>query len=86
MMKTASFWNDLPQPIVGLAPMDGVTDSAFRYITPGMAARYQLHGIYADRTDRIGSRPGIWPISVTAKFERPVIAQFSGRTPIHFIA
>lgn len=27
------FWNLLPQPIIGLAPMDGVTDAAFRYIT-----------------------------------------------------
>ena len=32
MIKTFSFWNDLPRPIVGLAPMDGVTDAAFRYI------------------------------------------------------
>ena len=29
---TTSFWKTLPQPIIGLAPMDGVTDSAFRYI------------------------------------------------------
>ncbi len=28
-----SFWNSLPKPIIGLAPMDGVTDAAFRYIT-----------------------------------------------------
>ena len=28
----SSFWKTLPQPIIGLAPMDGVTDSAFRYI------------------------------------------------------
>ena len=27
-----SFWNQLKKPIVGLAPMDGVTDAAFRYI------------------------------------------------------
>ena len=29
---TTSLWKTLPQPIIGLAPMDGVTDSAFRYI------------------------------------------------------
>ena len=29
---TTSFWKTLSQPIIGLAPMDGVTDSAFRYI------------------------------------------------------
>jgi nifR3 family TIM-barrel protein len=27
-----SFWNILPKPIVGLSPMDGATDAAFRYI------------------------------------------------------
>ncbi|MBI3366028.1 tRNA-dihydrouridine synthase [Candidatus Roizmanbacteria bacterium] len=28
-----NFWRSLPKPIIGLAPMDGVTDAAFRYIT-----------------------------------------------------
>ena len=27
-----SFWQDLPKPIIGLAPMDGYSDSAFRRI------------------------------------------------------
>jgi len=27
-----SFWHDIPQPIIGLSPMDGVTDPAFWYI------------------------------------------------------
>ena len=27
-----NFWTSLPQPIIGLAPMDGVTDAAFRLI------------------------------------------------------
>ena len=26
------FWQDLPKPIIGLAPMDGYSDSAFRRI------------------------------------------------------
>src|ERR1043165_1533957 len=25
-----TFWNSLPAPVIGLSPMDGVTDSAFR--------------------------------------------------------
>ena len=29
----SNFWQKLKKPIVGLAPMDGVTDSAFRFIT-----------------------------------------------------
>ena len=27
-----SFWQDIPKPIVGLSPMDGVTDASFRWI------------------------------------------------------
>ena len=27
-----SFWSTLPQPILGLAPMDGVTDATFRRV------------------------------------------------------
>ena len=27
-----NFWTSLPKPIIGLAPMDGVTDAAFRLI------------------------------------------------------
>ncbi|MGH7205249.1 MAG: hypothetical protein ACREI2_03445, partial [Nitrospiraceae bacterium] len=28
----AGFWEHLPQPIIGLSPMDGVTDAAFRLV------------------------------------------------------
>ena len=35
-MKPTSFWNTLAQPIIGLAPMDGVTDAPCRTI----------HGLY----------------------------------------
>lgn len=30
---TKSFWNNLKKPIIAQAPMDGVSDAAFRYIT-----------------------------------------------------
>ena len=28
-----NFWRNIAKPIIGLAPMDGVTDASFRYIT-----------------------------------------------------
>jgi len=31
-MAPVSFWHHIPQPIIGLSPMDGVTDPAFRFI------------------------------------------------------
>jgi len=38
-MAPVSFWHHIAQPIIGLPPMDGVTDPAFRYIV----ARYDRH-------------------------------------------
>jgi tRNA-dihydrouridine synthase B len=35
-MKQLSFWDTLHQPIIGLAPMDGVTDTPNR----------TMHGLY----------------------------------------
>lgn len=31
-MTTKSFWKDIPKPIIGLAPMEGYSDSAFRRV------------------------------------------------------
>ncbi|MBV9258960.1 MAG: hypothetical protein JO215_13180 [Ktedonobacteraceae bacterium] len=38
-MKHTSFWNTLAQPIIALAPMDGVTDAPFSSI---VASRQEL--------------------------------------------
>ena len=34
------FWDDLQKPIVGLSPMDGVTDAAFRYMVCKYGSRH----------------------------------------------
>src|SRR5213594_2223748 len=31
-IRRVCFWHHIPQPIIGLSPMDGVTDLAFRFI------------------------------------------------------
>ena len=30
--ESVRMWHNLPRPIIGLAPMDGVSDQPFRYI------------------------------------------------------
>jgi len=35
-MRHRGFWDNLTAPIIGLSPMDGVTDAAFRH----MVAKY----------------------------------------------
>jgi tRNA-dihydrouridine synthase len=83
-MNENSFWNNLPQPIVGLAPMDGVTDAAFRAIT----ARHGDPDIsFTEFTsvDRIvsGYDPDLAELRYS-EIERPVIAQVFGTDPEAF--
>jgi len=79
-----SFWKDLSQPIVGLAPMDGITDAAFRLITT-------RHGppdvSFTEFTpvERIinGRDPDISDLRFS-ETERPIVAQLFGSKPESF--
>lgn len=76
-----NFWHDIPRPIIGLSPMDGVTDASFRHITAKhggpdvtltefvnvQSALYSPHTLIKDLT--------------YSEIERPVIAQIYGKTP-----
>ena len=83
-MKPVSFWNTLPQPIIGLAPMDGVTDAPNR----------TMHGLFG-RPDIVMTEftnvEGLWRGSdrifrdfLYTPAERPVIAQIFGCRPEYF--
>ena len=80
------FWNNLPKPIVILAPMDGYTDSAFRQIckevnpaivvvTEFVSADGITHG-----ATKLRSKLGFDPA------EQPIIAQIFGKDPASFAA
>ncbi len=66
------FWEKLPQPIIGLAPMDGVTDAAFRYIT----AKYgKPHLMMTEFTSVEGIRAGatrLFDDFLYSPLERPI--------------
>lgn len=83
-MNHTSFWNTLPQPIIGLAPMDGVTDAPCR----------TMHGLYG-RPDVVLTEftnvEGLWRGSdrifrdfLYTPAERPVAAQIFGCRPEYF--
>lgn len=83
-MKQTSFWNTFTQPIIGLAPMDGVTDAPCR----------TMHGIHG-RPDVILTEftnvEGLWRGSdrifrdfLYTPAERPVVAQIFGCRPEYF--
>lgn len=83
-MKQTTFWQQLTQPIIGLAPMDGVTDAPCR----------TMHGIYG-RPDVVLTEftnvEGLWRGSdrifrdfLYTPAERPVVAQIFGCRPEYF--
>src|SRR5947209_3195817 len=83
-MKLTSFWNTIQQPIIALAPMDGVTDAPCR----------TMHGLYG-RPDIVLTEftnvEGLWRGSdrifrdfLYTPAERPVVAQIFGCRPEYF--
>jgi tRNA-dihydrouridine synthase B len=83
-MKPASFWHQLAKPIIGLSPMDGVTDQPFRHIQK----KYGRPAvIYTEFTSVEGVCHGADRLLVDFLYDeiqRPVIAQIYGTTPDSF--
>lgn len=83
-MYYRGFWDNLHVPVIGLAPMDGVTDAAFRYIT-------DRHGhpslLFTEFTSVEGLDRGITGFLsafICHRTETPTIAQVFGITPQAF--
>ncbi|MGE3541982.1 MAG: tRNA dihydrouridine synthase [Candidatus Tectimicrobiota bacterium] len=74
----------LTHPIIGLAPMDGVTDAAFRYIV----ARYGKPDVqfteFVSVDEICRGTPSAWRQLRFMDLERPVIAQIYGSDPDKF--
>src|SRR3989338_568034 len=80
----ALFWKTLNRPIVGLSPMDGVTDAAFRFIT----AKYGKPAVsITEFTSAEGIAAGAIKLLQDfsySEIERPVVAQIFGSRPDAF--
>ena len=78
------FWQSLPRPVIGLAPMDGVTDAAFRYII----AKYGKPSlVITEFTSAEGIMAGAERLLddfYYSPLERPVVAQLFGANPQAF--
>lgn len=72
------FWKDLPRPIVGLSPMDGVTDAAMRKVV----AKYGSPSvIFTEFVSAEGIKAGAVKLLselIYDESERPVVAQLFG--------
>ena len=76
-----SFWHDIPKPIIGLSPMDGVTDASFRWI----AAKHGGPDITVTEFTNVDAAihaPHTLIRDFTySEIERPIIAQIYGNKP-----
>jgi nifR3 family TIM-barrel protein len=79
-----SFWHDIPQPIIGLSPMDGVTDPAFRFIVArhGKPDVQVTEFVNVDEVYYGGD--AAWDQLRFADIERPIVAQIYGADPDKF--
>jgi tRNA-dihydrouridine synthase len=79
-----NFWQTLPYPIIGLSPMDGVTDAAFRLIT----ARHGAPDVLMTEFTHVeGISRGIPAVLRHLNYdirERPIVAQVFGSEPAAF--
>lgn len=79
-----SFWQQLDKPIVGLAPMDGITDQPFRHITKKYG---NPDVIYTEFTSVEGVCHGAEKLLKDFDYDqsqRPIVAQIYGKTPEYF--
>lgn len=84
MNDIKGFWGNLKKPIIGLSPMDGVTDAPFRFIT----AKYAKPDVMiTEFTSVEGICAGAEKALLAFLYhecERPIVAQVFGSTPEAF--
>ena len=78
------FWDRIDKPIIGLSPMDGVTDASFRLV----AARYGRPDLCMTEFTSVEAicfgADGFARDFSYDEYERPILAQIYGRTPRFF--
>jgi tRNA-dihydrouridine synthase len=76
-----NFWQTISRPIIGLAPMDGVTDPSFRYITAKHGHPDVMLTEFVNIQSAIHAPDMLLKDFTYAEIERPVVAQIYGKTP-----
>ncbi|PJA78605.1 MAG: hypothetical protein CO149_03095 [Nitrospirae bacterium CG_4_9_14_3_um_filter_51_5] len=80
----STLWRTLPQPIIGLAPMDGVTDSAFRHMVAIHGKPDVVFTEFTNVHDICSGRLKALDSLRYSTLEHPVIAQIYGKDPLLF--
>ncbi len=78
------FWDKLNKPIIGLSPMDGVTDAAFRYITDKYSKPDILFTEFTSVEGIAAGADKLLSAFVYHKSSTPIVGQIFGSTPSDF--
>lgn len=78
-----NFWQKLNKPILALAPMAGITDSAFRQISKKYGADVTYSEMASVSALYFKPQKTLGLVRFT-KFERPYVVQLFGKDPKHF--
>lgn len=76
-----NFWQTITRPVIGLAPMDGVTDAAFRYVTAKHGGPDVILTEFVNIQSALYSPQTLLQDFAYSEIERPVVAQIYGKTP-----
>src|SRR5918996_1996660 len=79
-----NFWQTIDKPIIGLSPMDGVTDACFRFITAQHGKPDVLFTEFVNVETAFFAPPILIKDFTYSELERPVVAQVYGHTPEMF--
>lgn len=82
--RSPSFWRRLPRPIIGLAPMDGVTDAAFRQMVARCGKPDVMFTEFTSVGDICHGPDHRLRSLLYHERERPIVAQLYGKDPEQF--
>lgn len=76
-----NFWQDIPRPIIGLSPMDGVTDASFRFVTAKHGRPDVILTEFVNIQSALYAPEMLLKDFTYSEIERPVVAQVYGKSP-----
>jgi nifR3 family TIM-barrel protein len=76
-----NFWQKITKPVIGLSPMDGITDASFRYITAKYGSPDVTLTEFVNIQSAFCSPHTLLKDFTYGEIERPVVAQIYGKTP-----
>ena len=76
-----NFWLNLPRPLIGLSPMDGVTDAAFRSVIARQGKPDVNFTEFTHVQDVCHGPEFHLETLLYSEIERPIVAQLYGKDP-----